>query len=79
MQDTDDSEAIATMNTNSPIIEEQYVEKRGFKMNVFLFLSNILSNTNVIGPKPKIILGLDLFQCSKFNQMEFLSASLFNI
>lgn len=39
----------------------------------------ILSNTNVRGPKPKIILGLDLFQCSKFNQLGFLSASLFTL
>lgn len=78
-QRSDDFAATTTIKTNSPITEEEYMEKQGLKMYVFLLLSNILSNTNVIGPKPKIILGLDLFQCSKFNQLGFLSASLFTL
>lgn len=73
----DDSEATTMININLPNTEELCVEKQGLKMNVFI-LSNILSNTNAIGPKPKIILGLAPFQCSKFNQLGFLSASLLN-
>ena len=40
-------------------------------MFFFFSLSNTLSNKNVTGPKPEPILGLDLFQYSKFNQLGF--------
>lgn len=59
------------INTNSPITEEQYVERQELKMNVFFFLSNTLSDKNVTGLNPKTILELDLFQCSKFSQLGF--------
>lgn len=49
------------------------LENQELEMNGFFFppLSNTLSNKNVIGPKPEPILGLDLFQYSKFNQLGF--------
>lgn len=66
----DNFEAKTTINTNLPLTEEQYVERQEFKMN-FFFLSNMPSNKNVTGLKPETILGLDLFQISKFNQLGF--------
>lgn len=66
---SDGFEANATIDTRLPNIE-QSVKRQELKMNVF-FLFNTLSNKNVTGLNPKTILGLDLFQSSKFNQLAF--------
>lgn len=68
-------EAKRAIDTSLLVSKEQNTERKGLKMNENV--SNAQSNENVVGPWPRIICQLDLFQRPKFNQLGFFFLSPF--